>query len=177
MALTFPLKVHLFQSKYLIFSAPAYYLLLSGGLVKLKSRKISASLLTLFILLNLVSLRLYYLKDFVKENWRGATNYVEENSRKGDLVLFDPNYLGFAFDYYYSGNLARAGIPAKGFSRDLPTLRAEYPRIWLIRDYGPVSPPSGTAQSQLKEKYSREKGKEFPGLNGRILVNLYAREN
>jgi len=177
LALSFPLKVHLFQSKYLIFSAPAYYLLLSGGLVKLKSRKISVALLTLFILLNLVSLRLYYLKDFVKEDWRGAANYVEENSRNGDLVLFDPDYLGFAFDYYYSGNLTRAGIPAKGFSRAMPTLSAEYPRIWLIRDYGPVSPPSGNAQARLKEKYLLKNSKQFPGLNGRILLNLYVREN
>jgi len=143
--------------------------------MKLKSRKISAAFLTLFILLNLVSLRLYYLKDFVKENWRGATNYVEENSRKGDLVLFDPNYLGFAFDYYYSGNLARAGIPAQGFSRDLPTLRAEYPRIWLIRDDSPVSPPAGSAQARLQDKYLLKSSKQFPGLNGRILVNLYTK--
>lgn len=171
--LSFPLKIHAFQSKHLIFSSPAYYLLLSRGLIKLKSRKVSAALLTMLILLNFVSLRLYYLKDFVKEDWREVAKYVEENSRNEDLLLFDPPYLGFAFDYYYSGNLDRGGIPKEGSPETISMLRTNYAGIWLVRDYSPVSRPSETAQAWLKGEYLLKDSKEFPGLNGHIVVNLY----
>ena len=175
LALSFPLRVHIFQSKHLIFSSPAYYLLLSRGLIKLKSWKVSVALLSLLILLNFASLRLYYLEDFVKEDWRGTVNYVEENSRPEDIILFDPNYLGFAFDYYYSGSLDRAGIHKENFPQIAPILRANYERIWLIRSYSPVSRPSEAAQAWLKEEYLLRKTKEFPGLKGHIVVNLYTR--
>jgi len=170
---SFPLKIHIFQSKYLIFSSPAYYLLLSGGLIKLKSRKVSGALLTMLILLNFASLRVYYLKNFIKEDWKEVAKYVEANSRDEDLILFDPPYLGFAFDYYYSGNLDRAGIPKEDFLKDIANLKTNYTGIWLIRDYSPVSRPSGTAQARLKEKYLEKDSQAFPGLNGHIIVNFY----
>ncbi len=173
----FPLRIHTFQSKYLIFSSPAYYLLLSEGLIKLKSRKVSGALLTMFILLNLFSLHLYYTKDFIKEDWKGTAKYMEDNAGNKDLILFDPPYLGFAFDYYYSGNLDRTGVPGNTSPRAISTLETtNYARIWLIRDYSPVSRPSGTAQAWLKEKYLPENSKGFPGLNGRILVDFYTRK-
>lgn len=171
--LFFPLRMHAFQSKHLIFAAPAYYLLLSMGLIKLKSRKVGAALLMLFILLNLASLRLYYLEGFIKEDWRTVANYVEENSRPGDLILFDPSYIGFAFDYYCSGSLDRVGVSAKSFPRIISTLRANYTRVWLIRNYSPVSHPSGAAGAWLKEKYLLLGSERFPGLKGHIVVNLY----
>ncbi|MCK4436380.1 glycosyltransferase family 39 protein [bacterium] len=173
-ALLIPLKVHSFQSKHIIFASPAYYILIALGLTKLKSHKVSAALLLTLFALNLVSLHIYYLRDFVKEDWRSAAKYVEENSQPRDLILFHPNYIGFAFDYYYGGNLPRVGIHEKDILEKSPKLTANWKRIWLVQDFSPVSRPSREVKDWIEENYDMIQMKEFPGINGKIVAGLYS---
>ena len=181
-ALLIPLKVHSFQPKHIIFSSPAYYILIALGLTKLKRPKVSMALLIMLLALNLVSLRVYYLKDFVKQDWRAVTEYVEENSQLKDLILFYPNYSGIAFDYYYGGNLPRDGIRGEDITGKLPRLTADWKRVWLIQDFSPeliqgfnpVSRRLKAVEIWIEENYDMIQRKEFPGFNGTIVAGLYS---
>jgi hypothetical protein len=72
-----------------IYVLPAFYLLVSKGLMKLPwlGRILIFSALILF---NLVSWTIYVSdKSQQREQWKEAVNYLEENVKRGDIVVFD----------------------------------------------------------------------------------------
>ena len=100
------------------------------------------------------------------------------NSQAQDLILFDPNYVGCPFDYYYSGGLERGSVPLE---KSIPeegweNLKNNYSRIWIIHSYSSVSHPTDIIEKQLSGDYLLEEKQGFPGLEGYITVSLYAKK-
>ena len=131
--------VPMFIQQYTISAAPALYLLLALGITTV--RKVVPELVSLGVLLILIvpGLQEYYPVD-IKEQWREAAVYMEENGRKDDVIVFAPDGGGgvrSAFDWYYQGNLSGCGIGA-GLSGDdaiadaLAQCTSGSERFWLI---------------------------------------------
>ncbi|MCD6220225.1 hypothetical protein J7K43_07580, partial [Candidatus Calescamantes bacterium] len=97
-----PVKSHLFEAKHIIFSLPSLLLLLSKGIESLQ-KKLLPFFLSIFIFGNIVSYGFYRSPNFQKEDWKEAVNWVEEKGEKESIVLFDPDFIGYVFDFYYRG--------------------------------------------------------------------------
>ena len=168
LGISIPLRSHIFDPKFLIFSLPSLYLLFSFSLKDLKTR-FSPFFFTLILLGNILSLSLYFSPSLEKEDWRGLVRWVErrEGEKKG-VVLFNPDYIGYAFDYYYGGRMRRRGY--KG--------REEFdsPRVFLVEDFSPVSFPGEGVEKELRKSFFKEEEKIFPGYIGRLRVSIWKRK-
>ena len=97
-----------FVPRYLIVCLPPLVLLASVGLSQIPRRWIFAVALTILLLLSGRRV-VYWYKDYQKENWRGACNYVLSKAIPGDAFV---SYIPFGklpFNYY----LDRASAPSE----------------------------------------------------------------
>ena len=122
--------------RYFIFILPIYIMFISKGLINIKYRWIK-----LFLILGIVFISGFRLADdYSKLNnpqWREVVDYIENNSQKEDVMLFD-DFTIEPFEYYYKGNLTRIGLlPSVNVTENeifynniKPKLKAD--RVWLI---------------------------------------------
>lgn len=190
----FPAKLHLFEAKHLLFITPFYYLIIASGLARIRNRRIIFSVVVFMLSFNLAHLSVYFSDYFIKEDWRGVSGYVQNNSLKTDIICFNPGYIGFAFDYYYQGKVPRLDITKLRI--DKPTASTELSitlskdkknfsvwgskeksyrsgRIWLIEDYSTVSKPDPGPGKWFSENMQLLEEKTYPGKLGVIKVKLY----
>jgi hypothetical protein len=93
----------IYAVRYTIGASPALYLLLAVGIAAADTFLPTAAILGAFVILVVPGLVDYYDAD-IKENWRGAAEYVDERVRPGDAVVAPPAVFGRdAFDWYYEG--------------------------------------------------------------------------
>jgi hypothetical protein len=103
-----------------------------------------------FVALNAIGLRDYYRPGFEKENWRRLATDVSRLAGPNDLILFNPGYIGYAFDYYAQlpADQPRAG--AEPLLQPGARFEENHPRIWLIEDWSAVSRPSPQVLENLE---------------------------
>lgn len=129
-----PMYIH----RYTISAAPALYLLLALGIIAI--REVVPELISLAVLVVLIApgLHHYYVTD-IKEQWREAAAYVQENARKDDVIVFAPAHgdgARRAFYWYYRGNLPACDVSAvpgdgEAIADFLPCI-SDSERFWLI---------------------------------------------
>ncbi|NIM97944.1 MAG: hypothetical protein GTO24_07675 [candidate division Zixibacteria bacterium] len=131
---------HMYEARYTISASPAFYLLVAVGITTI--RRVVPELVSILALLIVVvpGLHHYYVTD-VKEQWAEVATYIEENGRKGDVIVFAPDHEGWehrSFDWYYQGDRPTCGIDAH-FSNDqnrisdaLAKCTSGKDRFWLI---------------------------------------------
>jgi hypothetical protein len=96
-----------YYHRYMIGSSGAFYILLAFVITKLG--KVVPEVISIGAMAIIIAPGLYqFYVSPVKEQWREAAAYVEENVKKDDVLLFtdrgsDQNFKNF--DWYYSGNL------------------------------------------------------------------------
>jgi len=143
-------RVHLYEAKHLMFAQPILLVALSGArfsfraLGKERRSFVLLAVVLGFVALNAIGLRDYFRPGFEKENWRRLASDVSERAGANDLILFNPGYIGYAFDYYARLPADLAPITRAGAESLLkPGVRIEgnHPRIWLIEDWSAVSRP------------------------------------
>jgi mannosyltransferase len=127
----------LYNSKYLISSTPAFYILAAIAFSSIRWNKMYYIALLVIVVLSFMGLKSYYETD-VKQQWREVALYIGSNATDEDLVIFCPSYIHPAFDYYYKGDLKRGG-PNQGESliscidRNLVTVKGTQ---WVVfHDY------------------------------------------
>ncbi|MEK6968843.1 MAG: glycosyltransferase family 39 protein [Nanoarchaeota archaeon] len=103
----------MFLLRYALFMIPFVYLMVSFFLLKIKEKKYLAFFLIVILLLNSFSLCGYYSQP-TKEEWREAANFIENNAKTNDVILFDAGYMVRNFDYYN-----KDAINNKNFSKIL----------------------------------------------------------
>jgi len=123
--------------RYFIFILPIYIMFVSKGLINIKYKWIQIFLISGILFISGFELA----EDYSKPNhaqWREAVEYIEKNSQKNDIILFDAGYTQLPFNYYYKGNLNRIGLLSnvnltenKIFYDNIkPRLKSD--RVWLI---------------------------------------------
>lgn len=117
--------------RFLLISVPAALLVAAAGLSLLKPW-FQALVLAAVVLASFHSVLSYYRHPQLKEDWRGASQYVLAQSQAGDSIVVLPAYGRFTFDYYRG--TASTAVPLKFV--DLDSLAGDWPmrgeRIWLV---------------------------------------------
>ncbi|MCK5594831.1 glycosyltransferase family 39 protein [bacterium] len=168
-----PFRTTQFQSKHLIFLSPIVYLLIAHAITKFPKKSISILAVIFIALLNLASLRIYYSRDFAKENWRSAALFISKNSMQDDIICYDPPYAGFAFDYYDKTGLKRHGIKRNALPETLSRIINLKRRIWLIQNSSYVSVPNPEIRRIFDKNLKTKISKQYKGFAGNIDLMLY----
>lgn len=81
-----------------------------------------------FFTINSINIYGYYIVD-TKEDWRGAVNYIHENTNQTDIIIFHAKFVIKPFNYYYQENATILGIDDYS---ELEPLIPIYNKIWII---------------------------------------------
>jgi len=143
------LFIPIYSDRYVISAAPSLYLLIALGIYN--ARKVVPLIISLGALVIMIAPGLsdYYAQD-VNEQWKEAAEYVEENSKSDEILVFAPNDLGIqqkTFNWYYHGTLPGCGIsrplPDSAIWDDLKQCIRGYERFWvIIRGSNNAVPPN-----------------------------------
>ena len=181
-------RVQAYDPKHLAFLQPLLMIALAGvrfpALCCRRSRT-SAPMVPLIIAaaaLNVFALGSYYDPDFEKENWRALFEEVGAKLALRDAIIFNPNRLGFAVEYYAEAPAAMAGVkllaergaPLALEGKQLPPT---VERIWLIECRNPVSMPSEHIRENLsRHHWSLVERARYLGALGYVQWTLLERE-
>ena len=143
-------RVWRYDPKHLMFAQPILLIALSGARLPFgapgKVRRYILLIVVLgFVVLNAIGLRDYFRPGFEKENWRRLAANVSFRAEPNDLILFNPGYIGYAFDYYAPPPTEQQPIAEAGVETTLLRpgvgIEGRPSRIWLIEDECAVSRP------------------------------------
>jgi hypothetical protein len=145
------LRNPMFTDRYLVWAAPAFYLLAGGGLAAVGAWRRWAVLPLLFLTLSLDGVALYAQARYpVKPQFPLATAYLTQRRDPDDLVLFQIPYNRYVMAYYADGplepwaegpytNWPRPGGPPGSYQVDADFVDAEmreivagFEDVWLI---------------------------------------------
>lgn len=160
------LRVPLFTERYLIWTAPAWCLLMGMGLERVASaargaasRAFAVALLAAVLALNLAPL---WTQSHVpiKSDFRGVAAYLADRWEPGDLVLFQMPHARRTFQYYWhhpyhwaEGPYTNYGQPPEEVARQMEGLTAGYRRVWLV-----LSEPEMWDRRGLTRRWLEEHG-------------------
>jgi uncharacterized membrane protein len=146
------LRQPLFTDRYLIWTASAFYLLVSVGLASIErsvswGRGISLALMAGILVFNVVNLRQQATQQ-TKSDFRAAAAYVADRYVPGELIIFQIPHGRYTFDYYFPDDLQYAwneGLFTNHRHPDgsyliseldaryrLEEMTASYETIWLV---------------------------------------------
>lgn len=107
------LRVPLFLDRYLIWTAPAFYLLAAHGVMEIarRTRFLTTVLLLVIVVINLRGLW-WQVHTPIKSDFRAAAAYIRQHRTPDELIMFHISYIRPTFEYYYGDSSPYAdGIP------------------------------------------------------------------
>jgi mannosyltransferase len=134
------LRTPVFEPRYLIFTAPAFFLLAAAGLSRLFRLSRAAALLTLAVILafSLLGLAVQSTRP-IKSDFRAAAAYVRDHRKDGAPIMFQMPYIRRTFDYYFQGDYPALEGPWTNDDRaeaqveaDMRRLLNGHPEVWLV---------------------------------------------
>lgn len=102
-----------FVSRYLIFTLPSFYLLVTALIAQYPPRAASLARYAVvgFMLVGLVT-EMVNGESPVKEDYRAAAQYLTQNAQPQDIVILSAPFTVYPVEYYYRGTAPIATIPA-----------------------------------------------------------------
>jgi uncharacterized membrane protein len=195
--LLFSLVRPVFLPRYMLPCVAPLALLAAAGLTRLRPRWLAGILIVAMLALSVRGTWTYYGADFDlgREDWRGATQYLLQNAKEGDGILFHSAQARMPFEYYSGGQSQRHELriifPAYGGegrlsyldfianARNAPlaAISSRYQRVWLVLAHnqlngGEPDPITGTVEQSLRKNYTLAEQRSFAG---NLQVQLYAR--
>ena len=172
----------IFYDRTLIWITIPMFLLLAAGIAQLRFRLLIIMMLGILGTNYLFAAGDYY-RFFQKEDWSTAAGYVAKFAEKGDLVLFNSNFVEIPFDYYfetyeeqYSIQVEKQGIPLdlsedgilepKMTDSDIPKLISllhGHDRVWLVYSHDSYTDPMGLIPQTLASQKKLTRTREFYG--------------
>jgi hypothetical protein len=134
------LRTPIFEPRYLIFVAPAFYLLAGLGALVLSRLSWTAAgvALAAMIVFSLLGVWVQATTP-IKSDFRAAAGYIATHGRERAPVMFQMPYGRDTFDYYFDGPFAALEGPWTNDGKsqaEVDTLLAQrlvdYPRVWLV---------------------------------------------
>jgi mannosyltransferase len=129
------LRAPVFEPRYMIFIAPAFYLLAGLGLVVLSRSWRPAAGLALAVILSFSLLGVWTQATVpLKSDFRSAADYVAVHRQDGAPILFHMPYVRYTFDYYFHANYVALEGPWTNGGQTEAQVDAEMTR--LLAGYG-----------------------------------------
>ena len=163
------LGMPIFADRYLIYVAPAFYLILARGLaaVKLRSNVIFALCLALVLTLDVQSIWAQSHTK-LKSDFRSAVCYFALHREPDDLVIFLIPYVRHTFEYYYRDDYYRAdgpytndGMSEGELEATLGKMTEGHKGIWLVASEAELWDRRGLAKAWLDGNGKLVDEKEF----------------
>ena len=108
----------IFTNRYLVWAAPAFYLLAAAGSVSLVRIGRGGALVALGMLMLVLAgdgrALWHQATQPIKPDFKSAAIYLEGRHQPGDLIVFHLSYMEVNFDYYFKGDYHGWGAPAPG---------------------------------------------------------------
>ena len=151
------LGMPIFADRYLIYVAPAFYLLLARGLTAVgrRSKVLFAGCLALLLLFDARSLWTQ-AHTRIKSDFRAAASYFAAHRGPDDVVIFLIPYARHTFEYYYRGDYSWADGPYTngGMSEEevaaiLEEMTAGHRAVWLVASEEELWDERGLVQGWL----------------------------
>jgi 4-amino-4-deoxy-L-arabinose transferase-like glycosyltransferase len=140
-------------ARHLLMSLPPFLLLAGAGTVAVARRpaagrhwslRLGLALAALFLAFQVSWLYLQFNDhDFVRDDIRGAANYLETIVEGGDVVVLHDTLIKIIFDYYYDGAAPVVAVPQYGQQDEeaatvaLQNLGQQYRRVWFLTQPAP----------------------------------------
>jgi mannosyltransferase len=174
------LRRPIFFTQTLVWTSIPLIVLLAAGLLRIRSRALAASALSLIVLLSAVALVNYHQNDG-KENWRAAVEYIADRVQSHELLLFSAAWAQIPFDYYYERHSApdvvRHGLPTdlvdsevleqKMTAADvvrLDQLTLGRPTFWVVYSHDWYTDAGGIVPSRLSASFRAVDTQTFTGI-------------
>lgn len=155
-----------------LFVVPAFYLLVSWGLINFKNAKIRNLVLAGVLTANFIGWYIYVTEPYQqREQWRQAVAFVESKAKKNEIVIFNFTQAFAPYEWYATNKVVSKGVADSisanpGPTRELTqkTIRNvsglyyfEY--LWELHDPGRV------VEKTLKEEgFIQASAFDFPGV-------------
>jgi len=163
------LGMPIFADRYLIYVAPAFYLILGRGLaaVKLRSNAVFALCLALVLILNGQSIWAQS-HTRLKSDFRSAARYFALHPEPDDLVIFLMPYVRHTFEYYYRGDYhwadgpyTNGGMSEGELGATLSEMTEGHRSIWLVASEAELWDERGLVKAWLDGNGKLVDGEEF----------------
>jgi hypothetical protein len=148
----------LFTDRYLIWIAPAFYLLVAAGLAAVRQRwsLVSAALLAVVLAFNLQAVW-GQSHTVIKSDFRSAAAYIGERRTHGDLLLFLIPYVRHTYEYYADDTapwtdapFTNAGASEEDVDTALTDATRDHRAVWLVSSEPELWDSSGRVLSWLQ---------------------------
>lgn len=167
------LRQPLFTDRYLIWVAPAFYLLAGTGFgVGVQRRKgVAIRGLVILAMLVIFGVNLHAQATVpIKSDVRAAAAYVESRYRPGDLLLFQIPHIRYTFDYYFgptdylwadglytNHRTAEGGyrLSEEAAGRWTALVVGDHTRVWLVASEVEMWDERNLVQGWLEEMFTR----------------------
>ncbi|MBM3205749.1 hypothetical protein FJZ41_02815 [Candidatus Shapirobacteria bacterium] len=147
-----------YQPFRLLLILPAFYLLLILGIAKIENIKIRIVSILFVLLVNLISLSVYFDNPFFhREDWKGAVAFIEKQGENNSLALL-PSQTSFWPWEYYAKDKVQLITVAQGFNivqaEDLKNLEVikDKDRVYFIYYLADVFDPQNLIPNWLEEE-------------------------
>jgi hypothetical protein len=159
------LRTPVFEPRYLIFAAPAFYLLVALGLITLSRLSRLAAGLTLAVILSF-SLQGIWVQGTlpIKSDFRAAASYIKTHRMDGSPIMFQIPYVRYTFDYYFGGDYVALDGPWTNDGKSeidvadaMTQLLEGYSDIWLVVSESQLWDSRGLTQAWFN-RYARLTG-------------------
>lgn len=162
-------------ARHLMIVSPAYYLLLSAGLLALlrRSRPVLVAATAVVVIGTLLSTSNYFTNPrYLKDDLRGLARYFQTHRGPNDALILSDGVLTLAFQYYLGEDAPLDAVPRFGthLKRDFPNqvraLMERYDRLWFMSPHPPV-------RAWLDQNLFRSSQISFEGLNIPVIAAVY----
>lgn len=172
----------IFLDRTLIWTMVPLFLFLAAGVAQLKHRFLFIFGMGVLALINFFSVGDYF-RFYHKEDWSTPAGYVALFAEKGDLVLFNSNFVVIPFDYFfeefeqqYRLEVQRQGLPLDLYNdrilepemtqEDIPALLSIIEgreRVWLVYSHNDYTDPHGLIPQTLAAQLQLSRTRGFYG--------------
>ena len=142
--------------RYLIFIFPAFILLVSIGILRLKWRY-SKIAIVLFVVFSILPLTSYYA-NVDKQQWREAVSFIEDHIETGEIILINGPTMKAPFDYYYGLSDA---LYTTYNATHAAEIVADKESFWLVLSFDKYFDPRGTIRNYVEKEFLSDKEENF----------------
>lgn len=181
------LRMPLFQPRYVLWSAPALYVLAAAGADRLAPRGVESKLQMLVVAGTALASTMGYIGHLVnpiRPELREAMGWIKSDLRPGDAIVFQIPYARYSFDYYARGaDLSGVALVEGPYTNDgsseadvdgvLAPVSAAHARIWLVETEAPMWDERGLTRGWLDQFAAATDARDYRGIS----VTLYASQS
>ncbi len=152
-------RVPVFEDRYLIYIAPAFYLLIAAGIVQIRqhTRFLAGLGLAVMLTINLSGIARQQYQT-VKADFRGAAAYLAEQPVLPEHIMIHIPYLQHTFNYYYplpytfiEGLWSNGDRPPAEVSAEMARKLAGVDDLWLVTSEEGLWDSRGLVKAWLNE--------------------------